>query len=285
MNKKQFITRLNHIYHNTKRQPGDSSPIDLRDAFLQEVIAKSNGGWDESVAIQTMQFVECIFNVQPEAVQAARRITSDDAEMMLKDFLTDRGYSYEHMPESKDQSPDGYIDGFGRKYACEIKSPFLMFDHSQAPFGYKHSTTHNKILDAIHKAKKQLETPDPDHALPHILIYTSAHMQLSSTNFRDAIRGYIAMQDGTIMTDLRDRDIYQNTKGIFEAIDLYIWLQLGGGGFHQATYFYNENSKHKSAIQELVNKLRTKDVQNGSASISIQGLSVSQKNNKQEKRG
>jgi hypothetical protein len=48
------------------------------------------------------------------------------------------------------------------------------------------------------------------------------------------------MQDGAIMTDLRDREIYLNTRDIIEDIDLYIWLQMGASAFHQVAYFCNE---------------------------------------------
>ncbi len=270
MDKKQFIARLRHVYHNTKRQPGDSSLNDLRDAFLQEVIAKSNGGWDDTVALQVMGFVEHLFNVQPEATRTAQRITSDDAEATLERFLLDRDYSYEHIPESKDQSPDGYIGGYGHKYLCELKSPVLMFDHNAAPFGYKFSTTHRKILDAIHQAKSQLDTLDPSHSLPHILVYTSAHPQFDYHNFISAVRGYEAAQDGTITTDLRSTNIFKNTQPIIEDIDLYIWLRITSKGVLRVSYFCNSASLYKDEIDQLIEQLKSKPVSSMDVHVNLQ---------------
>lgn len=270
MDKKQFIARLRHVYHNTKRQPGDSSLNDLRDAFLQEVIAKSNGGWDDTVALQVMGFVEHLFNVQPEATRTAQRITSDDAEATLERFLLDRDYSYEHIPESKDQSPDGYIEGYGHKYLCELKSPVLMFDHNAAPFGYKFSTTHRKILAAIHQAKSQFDALDSGHSLPRILVYTSAHPQLDYHNFISAVRGYEAAQDGTITTDLRNTNVFKNTQPIVEDIDLYIWLRITSKSALRVSYFCNTASLHKDKTDRLIEQLKSKAVSNMDVHANLQ---------------
>lgn len=241
--------------------------------FLGEVIAKSNVEWDENIANQVMSYIEYTFGYQPEATHSAKRFTSDNAETKLAEFLQERGCSYTHIPESHERSPDGYIEGSGSKYICELKSPILMFDYNAAPFGYKHSTTHRKILDAIHEGKKQLEKLDPDHSLPHILIYTSAHPQLNYTNFRDAIRGYLAMQDGAIMTDLRDREIYLNTQDIIEDIDLYIWMQMGGGHkFFQASYFTNTTSSYIENIDRLIKNLNAKPVRPMDNHSTIQAI-------------
>lgn len=255
MDKKQFITQFKDIYHHTKRGEHDSSYDELRDMLLNDIISKSKGGWDESIALETMRFVEHVFKVQPEATKQALRITSADAEVTFEHFLVDRGYEYTHIAESTDQSPDGYIEGFGARYICEVKSPNLMFDHKETPFGYKFSTTHNKILDAIHKAKVQLERLDPDHSMPHILVYTSAHPQLDYNNFIDAIRGYIANQDGTITTDLRGTGIFKSTRPIIKSIDLYMWVRIGSKGALRVSYFGNLGSVHKASIDRLIEKL------------------------------
>jgi len=258
MGKKQFHQKLKDMYSHTERGKYDSSFEDFSDALISYVIGKSGGGWDESIAAQTLGFAEHIFGAQPEATQNAMLVKPKDAEAELKRFLADREYAYSHIPESNEQTPDGYIDGFGAKYLCEVKSPVLMFDHGAAPFGYKFSTTHSKILDAIHNAKKQLKKLDPEHALPHILVYTSAHPLLNYSSFVNAIRGYIALQDGTITTDLRSTAIYKNTEGIVQDIDLYIWFQVGGGKkFSQASYFGNQESVHADAIDDLLGRLKS----------------------------
>ena len=258
MDKKQFYQKLKHIYSHTKRGKYDSSFEDISNTMISDVIGKSNGGWDESIAVQALGFAEHIFGAQPEATQNAMLVKPKVAELELERFLAGRDYSYSHIPESNEQTPDGYIEGSSGKYLCEVKSPILMFDHDAAPFGYKFSTIHNKILDAIHKAKKQLEKLDPEHSLPHILVYTSAHPQLNYSSFVNAVRGFITLQDGTTTTDLRDTAIFKNTQSIVQDIDLYIWFQVGGGmKFSQACYFSNHESIHTKAIDELISMLKS----------------------------
>lgn len=273
MDKKQFHQKLKHIYSHTKRVKYDSSFKDFSAAFMSDIIGKSNGGWDESIAAQTLGFAEYIFGAQPEATQNAMLVKPKDAEAALERFLADRDYAYRHIPESSEQTPDGYIEGFGSKYICEVKSPVLMFDHDAAPFGYKFSTTHNKILDAIHNAKKQLAKLDPEHSLPHILVYTSAHPQLNFSSFVNAIRGYIALQDGTITTDLRDTAIFKSTEGIIQDIDMYLWFQIGGGEkFFQASYFSNCGSPHAKAVDDLISRLKSTPVSSMDNHGTIQAI-------------
>lgn len=260
MDKKQFHQKLKHIYSHTKRGKYDSSFKNFSDALISDVVGKSNGGWDESIAAQEIGFAEHMLGAQPEATQNAMLVKSNDAELELERFLASRDYSYSHIPEGSNQTPDGYIEGTDTKYLCEVKSPILMFDHDAAPFGYKFSTSHSKILDAIHNAKKQLEELDSKHSLPHILVYTSAHPQLNYSSFINAARGYIALQDGTITTDLRDTAIFKNTRSIVQDIDFYIWLQIGGGRFIQASYFSNHESIHAKAIDDLVTDLKSTPV-------------------------
>lgn len=258
MNRKQFYKQLKQIYYQTKRGIYDSSFEDISRSFIRDIEGKSNGGWDESIAEETMRSAEHIFRIQPEATQQAKTVTPSDAESALKEFLVERNYNYTHIPESDKQTPDGHIEGHGHKYICEIKSPLLMFDHKAAPFGYKHTTTHRKILDAIHTAKKQLEKLDPEYSLPHILIYTSAHSQLNHTNFIDTIRGYTALRNGDIMTDLRGTDIFKTTEPILDDIDLYIWFQVNSSKqFNQVSYFNNQHSPHAGSIDKFVDQLKS----------------------------
>ena len=272
MDKKQFIAKFKDIYHHTKRSEHDSSWGDVRDAFLQDIISKSNGGWDESIAQETMRFIEHAFRVQPVETQQAQLMTSEDSEAVLGQFLRDRGYTYTHIPESGERSPDGYIEHQADKYLCELKSPVLMFDHAEAPFGYKFSTTQSKILNAIHAAKAQLETLDSYHSLPHVLVYTSALPQLDYHSFINAIRGYVANQDGTITTDLRETAIFKSTKSMIKSIDLYMWLRVSSKGALRVSYFDNQDSKHKKLIDRLVHNLRNKPVSSMDMHASVQDI-------------
>lgn len=145
-----------------------------------------------------------------------------------------------------------------------------MFDHGDAPFGYKFSTTHRKILDAIHQAKNQLDTLDPSHSLPHILVYTSAHPQLDYHNFISAVRGYEAAQDGMITTDLRETSIYKNTHHIIENVDLYIWLRIFSEGALRVSYFCNTVSLHKDKIDLLIERLNSKPVSSMDVHLNLQ---------------
>lgn len=273
MNKKQFHKRLKDIYSHTKRGEYDSSFEDIRDAFMADIIGKSDNGWDESIAIETINFAEHVFKVQPEPTRSASQVKPSDAEAELERFLTRRGLSYTHIPESDEQTPDGYIEGLNRRYLCEIKSPLLKFDHDAAPFGYKHATTHRKLLDAIHKAKRQLEKIDPEHSLPHILAYTSAHFQLNYSNFIDAVRGYVGSNDGHITTDLQNTKVFMETKNIIDDIDLYVWFQIGGSKqFNQVDYFNNQHSVHVEVIDEFISHLKSEPISTRDNHVAIQAI-------------
>lgn len=109
MNKKQFIQQFRDIYYHTKRDKHDTPFEQFSDALMNDVIGKSNGGWDETIALEQMGFIEYLFNYQPETVRLAQQVKSDDVEYELINFLNARGYEYEHIPESKNKTPDGII--------------------------------------------------------------------------------------------------------------------------------------------------------------------------------
>lgn len=86
MDKKQFHQKLKQVYSHTKRGKHDSPYEAFRDMFVTQVVAKSGGGWDESIAAQTLAMAEHILGAQPEATQNAMLVKSKDAETELKRF-------------------------------------------------------------------------------------------------------------------------------------------------------------------------------------------------------
>jgi len=257
MDEKQFHKRIKQILASTKRAKYDSSPAEIHDAFHNDVLGKSDGVWNEAVAAEEIKQIEWAFNVQPKEVQQAATVKEPDVIKALNDFLIDRDYEYTHIDEGSKKSPDGYIDGFSKRYLCEVKSPQLKFDISTGL--YKFTSSHRQILNPIHTAKKQFDTQDPKHEVPHILIYTSAHFLLNWKSFTDAIQGGVMNQNGKKLPDLTNTHIYQATKNMISEIDGYAWLQVRNDKqFHQVSYFLNKNSDHKRSVQELFNNLHKK---------------------------
>lgn len=262
MNEDQFRKRIKQIFAGIRRAEYDSTPTELHDAFHNNVLARSGGTWDEAIAAQEVQQIEQMFGVQPEAVTEAASVKETDVIAALVQFLKERGYTYTPIKVSSAKTPDGYIDGLGKKYLCEVKSPELKYDHAAAPFGYKFATSHRKILDFIHKAIKQFESQDTKHELPHILIYTSAHPLLHWKSFLDAIQGGVIDQKGNWSPDLSSTPIYKSTLPLIMDIDLYVWFQIGttNKSFNQASFFINQTSKYKDECIELIGTLSTTKV-------------------------
>jgi hypothetical protein len=257
MDESQFHKRIKQILASTKRGKYDSPPAEIHDAFHNDVLGRSGGTWDEAIAAQEIHQIEQIFGVQPQAVTEARSVKEADVIGTLIQFLQEREYTYTPIEVGAAKTPDGYIDGYGKKYLCEVKSPELKFDHSAAPFGYKFATSHRTILDFIHTATKQFESQDTGHELPHILIYTSAHPQLHWKSFLDAIQGGVADQKGQRSPDLSTTPVYESTLPLLANIDLYVWFQVSGTGdkFYQVSYFVNQKSKFSKECVELINNL------------------------------
>lgn len=257
MNEDEFHKRIKRILANTKRGEYDSSPDEIHEAFHNDILGKGGGRWDETVAVKEMQLIERAFNVQPEATISATSVKETDAIEALVKFLKERECEYSPIKTGSAKTPEGYIGGFDQRYLCEVKSPKLKFDHNAAPFGYKFSTTHRKLLNFIHTAIKQFESHDAEHELPHILIYTSAHPQLHWKSFIDAIQGGAIDQKGNRSPDLSNAPVYKSTLPLLSGIDLYIWFQVSAASkkFYQVSYFISEKSMYKNECVELVGNL------------------------------
>jgi hypothetical protein len=257
MDEDQFHKKLKQVLAYTKRGAYDSSPAVVHEVFHDEVMGKSGGVWDETVAMKTMQQIERVFNLQPDTVRSAISIKESAVIDVLMNFLKERDYKYIPIKEGVAKTPEGYIRGFNRKYLCEVKSPILKFDHNTSPFGYKFKTTHRKVLDFIHTATKQFKSHDKKHEFPHILIFTSSHPQLNWKSFTDAIQGGVIDQKGNRSPDFSNTPVYTSTLPLLSGIDLYIWFQVSetGDKFYQVSYFINEKSTHKDKCSALVSNL------------------------------
>lgn len=254
MNEQQFHKRIKQILSSTKRGKHDSSPAEIHEAFHNDVLGKGGGVWNAEIAAQEMQQIEWAFNVQPETVVIAASVKESDVIAILIKFLEERGYTYTPIKVGATKTPEGYIEGAGKKYLCEVKSPELKFDQNAAPFGYKYATAHRKILSFIHTAIKQFRSQDPKHLLPRILVFTSAHPQLHQKSFTDAIQGGVIDQNGDRSPDFSKTPAYLSTLPLLPTIDLYIWFQVSGDGskFYQVSYFSNERSEYIDECNELI---------------------------------
>ena len=272
MNEDQFHKRIKQILSSTKRGKHDSSPAEIHEAFHNDVLGKSGGAWDETVAAKEIQQIERAFNVQPETVRKAASVKESGVIEALAGFLEERNYKYIPIEEGPTKTPEGFIDGSSKRYLCEVKSPELKFDHSASPFGYKFKTAHRKILDFIHTAIKQFESQDTKHELPHILLYTSAHPQLHWKSFTDAIQGGVVDQKGNRSPDFSNTPVYKSTLPLLSDIDLYIWFQVSetGDKSYQVSYFINEKSKYRPSCVELVRNLSATELSSMDNMISLQ---------------
>lgn len=257
MNKKEFIKKLKHYLSQVKHHPHDTPSDEVVNIFLNNVIQKSGGGWDENIAVQEMRQAEWMLGVPSELERKASLIKEDDIHSILGSFFSARGCEYSQIPTSSSKTPDSFIASGNEKYICEVKSPKLRFDHEASPFGYKHKTVQRQILNPIHNAKKQFDDQDKDHEFPHILIFTSAHFQLCWKNFMDAINGGLAnSNDGNLLVDLRKTEVYLSTKDLVRTIDGFIWFQVNDKKqFYQASYFLNKQSEHNSSTKKLFHHL------------------------------
>lgn len=272
MNESQFHKRFKEILATTKREKHDTSLADIHQSFHNNVLGKSGGEtWNEDIAAKEVQQIEWAFNIQPREVIIAASVKEVDVIGVLVKFLEGRGYKYTHIEEGAKKTPEGYIDGFGMRYLCEVKSPELKFDHCAAPFGYKFATAHRKILNFVHTAIKQFKSHDTDHELPHILIYTSAHPQLHWKSFLDAIQGGVVDQQDKRSPDFSKTPVYTSTLPLLSNIDLYIWFQASGSGdkFYQASYFINDLSPFRNECADLAINLYKQKISSMDNAIQV----------------
>jgi hypothetical protein len=250
MNEEQFHKRVKEILA-ANRGPHNSPDSEFHKALSMQVFGGNGRDWNEQKAAQVIQQFEWATGTQPKT----EKISEAGVKTILSEHLNSRGYNYTDIPEDDVKRPDGLIERNEKGYVCELKSPVLILDIETQL--YKFKTTHRKILDFVHTASKQFESFDSSHDKPRVMVFTSIHPQLNWKSFTDAIQGGVVGQDGKLLPDFSNTLFYQSALPRLSGIDLYIWYQVsvGKGKFHQASYFLNEDSKHKDACMQLAANL------------------------------
>lgn len=250
MNRDQFHKRLKEIL-SASRGPYNSPDEQFHETMANEVKGRAGKEWDDAVAAQVMREFEWATGTRPKSIE----LPESKIKKIYSEFLGERSYTFTPISEGERMSPDNYIEGFGQKYICEIKSPALKLDMETQL--YKFKTSHRKILDFIHTAVKQFNSLDSQRNMPRVLVFTSINPQLNWKSFTDAIQGGVIDQKGRALPDFANTPVYKSTLQIFGDVDLYVWLQVSGNGdkFYQASYFINDQSVHMKACKELVARL------------------------------
>jgi hypothetical protein len=112
--------------------------------------------------------------------------------------------------------------GKGGFFFAEVKSPKLVEDPAM---GYAHHTMISKLLSMFRQACKQLGSANPTHLAPNLIVWVSTHFQLNWSNFVDAFRGYVGVNQ-SIIRDFRKSDFHARAKKDWPMVDIHIWLQV-----------------------------------------------------------
>ncbi len=81
--------------------------------------------------------------------------------------------------------------------------------------------------------------------------------QLNWTNFSDAYLGYVA-RNGGMISDLRQEKYVINYNSDVNTVDAYVWCQINlkDKRIYQLVPFVNAESKLKTRVEEIINKLK-----------------------------
>jgi len=197
---------------------------------------------------------------------SSNTISEEDQADILKKYLSDRGYNLGKIPEGTSKTPDFEITKADETYLCELKAPELIIDKATNMFIFK--TTISKLLRFVLTAIKQLETHDPNHEKPWIIVFESCHFQLHYKSLTDALQGGVVFNGG-FNPDFTKTAVYHKALEEMSKIDLFIWLQVNANErlAYRASYIQHVGSKHKTKMEALTdtlfaNKLGTMNMDN-----------------------
>lgn len=172
---------------------------------------------------------------------------------VIERYLKNKDFQPHRLKANSDSKPDFEVEyKNGGIFYCEVKSPDLKLDINEKY--YRHQTTLSKLYKFLHKAVKQFKKVNLKHIVPNILIWTSSNFQLNWSNFIDAYRGYLSIDNKTILRDFRGFGSFKNTKKDWKFVDYHIWLQLN----NEYKVFEEKHFKSEPNImsQSLINLLQ-----------------------------
>lgn len=189
-------------------------------------------------------------------------LTEHEAKEVVKKYLARGGY------EARDIDPTNYSEGINLPdlevyenntlaFYAEVKTPELNLNLQTGL--YQWNTTINKLRALSRKAVKQLESFEPTHTYPRVIIFTSDHPQLNWTNCVHHIQGAVSY-NGNVLKDFRNKETGWDLTEELLKIDLIIWLQVNyidHQGLAQATNMLNKDSPVLNKVEALSKKLPT----------------------------
>ena len=174
-------------------------------------------------------------------------------------YLRDRKYVATKIPEGNVKTPDLLLTRGERTNCNEFKSPELILNDEMGMFLFK--TTYSKLLTFVGTAVKQLRSYDSNHSHPWIVTFASCHMQLSGSDFADALSGGMKHFDGSRLPPGFDKtDVFKRSFEYRYQPDLYLWLQVNPitQSLYQATFVVNDQSLHRDQVDIAVAELSQK---------------------------
>jgi hypothetical protein len=177
----------------------------------------------------------------------------DDLLRIYARYLKERGYQCAKIHETATRTPDLEVRGPKNSYLNEFKAPEHLLDPATGM--YKFSTTNSKLWNSIHKAIKQLSAHDPTHAKPWVITFASVNFQLCWNSLFEAMQGG-AIVDGKVMFNWTKSEEFKRWTAESHVPDLYVWLQVNQTEPYQASFFTNDRSRHRAAVDELVTSLQ-----------------------------
>ncbi len=177
----------------------------------------------------------------------------DDLLSMYATYLDERGYQAVKVAETATKTPDLEVTGHGAVYLNEFKAPDLRLDPVMKM--YRFATTNSKLWASIHTALQQFTGHDPSHSLPWVITFASVNFQLCWNSLFEAMQGGSVVDGKVIFNWTGSAEFKRWTNDRYEA-DLYIWLQVNQWQPYQASFFTNEQSPHRSLVDDFVANLR-----------------------------
>ncbi len=179
-------------------------------------------------------------------------MTDKNIIKIVRNYLLNKNFKPNRLKLKNESKPDFEVEyKNGGFFYCEVKSPILKLDKDLNC--YKHSTTHSKLNDLLHKAVKQFKKVNLKHIVPKIIIWTSNNFQLNWSNFFDSYKGYISINGHDILRDFRKARFYNKVRDDWVYVDCHIWLQLNRNNeiYEEKLFMNNTKNLPKSLINLL----------------------------------
>ncbi len=189
--------------------------------------------------------------------------TNEDADLGLVEELVSgpAGFVLERIETTQELRPDfRMVSWRGLAGYCEVKSPrddWLDEQLEQAPpgtivGGARTDPTFNRIARHILKAVKQLDTVNPDHALPNVLVFVNHDDHSNFNDLCETVTGYARAASGE-RYPFHLHIAEQRLGDKRGRIDLYLWIDDNRKRRRISGFLWcDTNSEHVAALRTLM---------------------------------